>query len=684
MRTDHASRLISSSLSHTLRRTLALPLLLLAGCQWEILGGSDTHSPAVPMTDYAQQKIERGPRKRGVWGPDQRDPSAEPIASFCHEVAAKAAPLSIACFPLVTHDMHREQPWVSELGVSIAEEIAQQLGTEAHDSDALGPEDVALRLSEANLARSSMTSLETVAGATQRLRVGLVSFGTIRRRDRVGAADRDVLSCELQAYEVDSGRVIASRKWEIPSDDATLRQAWDLAQAESAWLGDSRWNTAEAVPTLMGEFDIVAAELADKLAPQLPADAGTVYVAPLDTAAFVRALAQLNAARAAFAVEYGRRYDAGMASAQPMDTKSPLVLDGTEFPDLQRAEAYLATLGTSLQATDAARFAQAFSGLIGDQLQRQLRSAGTVVRTLPTMEHSADQLVNGQLASGGLASSAAARKALNDAGIALVIAPRLERLGGVFQVRVEAWSPATGNSAGTATAVLSPALAPEIEKQLGAEAVAQPVAPAQATAAWEKVYSNAKSGVVNVIGPTGRGTGFVVGDDGLIVTNDHVLAGIGSPFVVMVEGGKELPASAVMQDAYWDLAAIRAPGLPKSTHVFDFAPSVSVGTEVAVLGNPKESAGWVFTPGYVSSVSEMCATSDGRERPSLMYTCPTRQGSSGSPVLLKDGRVAAVHFGGHVGQSLSGSSDVTELTGFALGVPASEASAFVARARQHR
>jgi hypothetical protein len=45
-------------------------------------------------------------------------------------------------------------------------------------------------------------------------------------------------------------------------------------------------------------------------------------------------------------------------------------------------------------------------------------------------------------------------------------------------------------------------------------------------------------------------------------------------------------------------------------------------------------------------------------------------------VLLVDGRVAAVHSAGRVGQSLSDTSERTERTGFALGIPAREARLF--------
>ena len=672
---------VTSASRHAL---LVLPLLL-AGCQWETFGGSDTRHPKVEMKDYAQEKIDQGPRKGRIWGSEQRDPSAEPVAALCRDirVAGVADGRSVACFPLVSEDLRTSAPWVSELGVAIADDVAWEL-ERAGGTTALGTNDVALRLSEANVSRSALTTLETIAGAAGRLRADVVVGGSIRRRDRVGALDRDVLSCELRAYDVASGKVIATSRWDIPSDDASLRETWDLAQAESPWLAESRWQPRVPVPSLLSELDFVAAHLADSLATQVPAS-GTVYVAPLDTAAFVKALAQLNGARAAFAAEYGRRFEAAKSAVVPLDTSRPITIDGTEFADLQKAEDYLARLSTALQTTSAARFGQAFSGLLADQLQQRLPT-GATFHAAPLRDETAAQLVGGELASGGLSASKAARQALADAGVTLVVAPRLEQIAGIYQIRAEVIAPGTGAIAGTALATVLPELGAQVEAQLGADAVLP--APTtgsvvEPTKSWDAIYSDSRSGVVQVFGPEGRGTGFVVSGDGLVLTNDHVLRGIGTPITVQSEGGAQLAGTAVLQDSFLDLAAIRVKGLAKSTHVFAFAPGVAVGNEVAVLGHPKESSGWVLTPGYVSSISELCPTADGRERPSLMYTCPTRQGSSGSPVLLRDGRVAAVHFGGHVGQSISGASpNVTELTGFALGVPAEKASAFVAQAEK--
>src|SRR5262249_54710442 len=150
---------------------------------------------------------------------------------------------------------------------------------------------------------------------------------------------------------------------------------------------------------------------------------------------FVRALAHLKAARASYAKEYERRRSEAAAASAPIDRSSPLTLDGAEFSGLQQAEDYLVTLGTSLEATDAARFGETFATTLGQQLLASLRPQGGVVRELPGGAEGL--LVEGALAQGSLVSNAKASEALQKAGVELVAMPRLDRVGDARQVRVE-------------------------------------------------------------------------------------------------------------------------------------------------------------------------------------------------------------------------------------------------------
>lgn len=655
-------------------------VLVVAGCQSEVFGGKDTFSPRVEMRDYAQEKIDAGGRKGDVYGPNQRDPSAESIASLVDAVLAfQPRPSSVACLPLVSYDLKAGKPWVSEFGVATADAVASALKAKGLAGQAFATDDVGLRMTQTNVSRTSFTTLETVSANAERLGADLVVFGTIRRRDSVGALDRDVLSCEIQAYDVAGRRVATSARFEMPSDDVTLRRAWDLAQAESAWMPDSRYGVAQSTPALANELKRVSGDLAKSLGKTIDPSKieGTVYVAPLDVAAFSPDVAILRSAQGAYAAEVTRRIDAGTAANAQAEFGGKIVLNGTEFPNFQAAEAHLTQLTANYQATSAARFAISFGSMLGDAIRERVLPAGKSVNDLAGIGPMDRVLVEGELAQGGLAKSAGARDALRNAKIGLVVASRLERIGDAISIRVDAYDLAQGADLGDGTATIPSALLPELQRALAPGPQASKSTPnASSPSTWPSVYDRVKSGVVKVEHSKGSGSGFIARDDGLVITNHHVVEGDVKDLTVTPEGGKPLRARVVATDPFWDLAAIAVDGLPQSTYVFKFADDVRVGTEVAVLGHPQDSLGWVLTPGYVSSLNELVPTPDGRARPSLMYTSPTRPGSSGSPVLLADGRVAAVHSAGTRAQSLTDPTHVTELTGFARGIPAIQARQF--------
>jgi len=466
--TNRPFRRIAMSFSPTAFASIGL--FLLAACQTEVFGGKDTYSSRVETTDYAQEKIDAGPRKIDVWGPGQKDPAAEPVARFSDAVMhLNPKPASVAVLPLVTYDLRTNKPWVSEMGVGTADAVARALKEQGFAGQAFDTADAGVRLAEANIARSSFLTLEQVAANAHRLGADVVVFGTIKRRDRVGALDRDVLTCELQAYDVPGRRIATSTRWEIPSDDTSYRQAWDLAQAENAWAGDSRYAMPSGSPGLAAELQRLSDDLASALASKIdPAKIeGSIYVAPLDVAAFVPQLATLRSAQGAYASEISRRADEARANNEHLDSSGTIVLDGTEYPSFQAAEAHMTKLGTAYQATPAARFAQSFSSGLADALRARTAPAGRAVNDLAAVGPVDRALIDGELSQGGLAKSFAARDALRAGGVGLVVAPRLERIGDTYQIRVDAYELANGSLAGGAAAPIAPALVTELERALG-------------------------------------------------------------------------------------------------------------------------------------------------------------------------------------------------------------------------
>jgi S1-C subfamily serine protease len=117
---------------------------------------------------------------------------------------------------------------------------------------------------------------------------------------------------------------------------------------------------------------------------------------------------------------------------------------------------------------------------------------------------------------------------------------------------------------------------------------------------WEKT----KDSVVRLDGMKPRrssgGSGFFVSEDGLAVTNYHVIKEMKNP-TVLTEQGQKFAVKLVARDKFNDLALVRVTNAPPGT-VFSAASidtAGGIGTPVAVIGYPGEFGAKVVEPGEV-------------------------------------------------------------------------------------
>ncbi len=622
------------------------------------------------------------PEDKGVAGTGSAD-----VAEFCAKVAGAGRNGSVGCLPLVMYDSDHPGPWVPELGVALADEVADGLRARGFTGASLGTVDMGIRLSQVNLDRVSLTSAEAIAASGDRLGVDVAVFGTMKREKDTGAAFLQRIKVDLAAYSFTSGALVARAKLELRSDTKENARAYAAAKNESLWMPGTEWNVPVPEKGFDDELRVVSGILARRALQGVDVGSlkGAIYIPPADTGRFVRSVARLRAAQSAFILEYGRREKEAMKGEDPLAIPRPVTLNGVEFRTLQAAHAYLTTLREQLLSTETARFAGTLSSILAESLRPQV-SPRTVLLDAGFTQDSDLQLLEGELATGGLARSLKARQALQAQKIDLVLAPKIERIGTHYALRVEVYDLRSPNLMSSSSMRIESRYAAELARQLDVDELsAIEDLPAVEKNAWQKVNEKVSSGVVRLEGGGYMGTGFVVSAGGLVMTNAHVVEKM-SPGTATFPGGQKVAFKVVRQDPYWDVAVVQVESLPAGAHVFQFADAdrAKVGAEVAVLGNPKGTEGWVMTPGHLSSVKERVQTSG--ERPSYMYTCATRGGNSGSPVLLSDGTVVAVHSAGMIGdvKGQDGYQVVTEkgpmfaeLPGFALGAPAGEARKFV-------
>ena len=165
------------------------------------------------------------------------------------------------------------------------------------------------------------------------------------------------------------------------------------------------------------------------------------------------------------------------------------------------------------------------------------------------------------------------------------------------------------------------------------------------------IVAAAKPSVVTITTSTGRaggvGSGVILTSDGLILTNDHVVAGSSSLSVQLLDG-RSLPATVVAEDAATDLAVIKVAATGLTPAKLGSSSAVQVGETVLAIGSPLGTYTDTVTRGIVSGTDrEITVRSETTGRPvHLSHLIQTdaaiNPGNSGGPLIDEAGNVIAI------------------------------------------
>ena len=145
----------------------------------------------------------------------------------------------------------------------------------------------------------------------------------------------------------------------------------------------------------------------------------------------------------------------------------------------------------------------------------------------------------------------------------------------------------------------------------------------------------------------GAGSGFIIDKDGLILTNNHVVAGASRIAVALFaqEDGKEYDARVVGRDPLTDSALIRLTEKPDhEVPVATLGDSgrVQPGDWVMAIGNPFNLAHTV-TVGVISAVGRPFPVAEGHWQDVLQTDAAINPGNSGGPLLNLRGEVIGIN-----------------------------------------
>lgn len=146
----------------------------------------------------------------------------------------------------------------------------------------------------------------------------------------------------------------------------------------------------------------------------------------------------------------------------------------------------------------------------------------------------------------------------------------------------------------------------------------------------------------------GLGTGFIVSENGYIVTNEHVSGGKYSNCYVTLDTGKTYPAQVVWSDSNLDLSIIKINMKSLNYVTLGDSETARVGQSVYAIGNP---IGFEFqrtvTSGIISALSRTIKfEEEGKEvfMSNLIQTdAGINPGNSGGPLINSSGEVIAIN-----------------------------------------
>ena len=151
------------------------------------------------------------------------------------------------------------------------------------------------------------------------------------------------------------------------------------------------------------------------------------------------------------------------------------------------------------------------------------------------------------------------------------------------------------------------------------------------------------------------GSGFILSDDGYILTNYHVIESSDS-ITVSLYDGTSYDAALIGYDESNDIAVLKVDAKNLSPVILGNSDNMNVGDSVVAIGNPLGELPFSLTSGSISAMNRQVTLSTGVTMNLMQTDCAINSGNSGGALFNLYGEVIGITNAKYSGSSSSGAS----------------------------
>lgn len=160
------------------------------------------------------------------------------------------------------------------------------------------------------------------------------------------------------------------------------------------------------------------------------------------------------------------------------------------------------------------------------------------------------------------------------------------------------------------------------------------------------------------------GSGFIISEDGYILTNYHVIEGY-STVTVATYSGKTYDAKVIGYDESNDIAVLQIDADELKPVTLGDSSKLRVGDDVLAIGNPLGELTFSLTRGIVSALSRNVTVESGTTMNLIQTDCAINSGNSGGALFNMNGEVVGITNAKYSSNGYSSEASIDNI-GFAI------------------